>query len=102
MLISTTLHETAHYVGADQETFINYENMRGMEEVIAETTAFLSAMELGLEFAPKNAAYISGWLEEAKKTHTDAMHFAFIEAIRRTPLVLGLVTREKTRLNQAA
>lgn len=94
-MISTCLHEMSHFIAIGSETIIEYSKYRGFEEITAEITALLCGAKLGLQYEPKNMAYINSWLTHAKTTHTDPLEKAFSEAITRSEKVLKMIDATK-------
>lgn len=90
-MISVLLHEVGHHVGRDTQTFQEYTKYRGIEEMIAETTALFSSLKLGIGYKSSNANYVASWLKKAQETHPNALDVAYKEATRRTQLVVDML-----------
>lgn len=69
----TLLHEWSHSLGV--ATVADAASMhRGVEEVVAETTAFVVAGSLGLDTTTYSKGYVAGWAQADPKVVAQATH----------------------------
>lgn len=102
LYVGTIAHELSHFVGRNETSVKQYDKYRGFEELVAEVSACLVLMQIGMDFEAKHAAYIAGWLTHAKTTHKDPLYEAIVEATKRSDVILETYDKVIARIQKAA
>jgi len=69
----TLIHEWSHSLGVKTPEDATYRH-RGVEEIIAETTAYVVAGSLGLDTSEYSRGYVAGWAKGETKVVAQAVH----------------------------
>jgi hypothetical protein len=90
--LKTLLHEWSHSIGVPSAD-VTAERHRGVEEIIAETTAFVVAGSLGLDTAEYSKGYVAGWASGDLKVVAAATH----EIGSRVHQIIGVIEKAAER-----
>jgi len=71
--LKTLLHEWSHSIGVPKAQAME-DRHRGIEEVIAETSAFIVAGSLGRDTSEYSKGYVAGWAQGDPKVVAQATH----------------------------